>query len=60
MQRTLVWFKPWGWIHRPVSIAGWIAVALVTVFCGQVFVAIDRRSHSVSDTLFGVFPYVVC
>ena len=25
------------------------------VFCLQVFIAVDRRSHSVSDTLYGVF-----
>jgi hypothetical protein len=40
----------------------WQAVLLVLVvgvFCVQVFVAVDRRSHSVSDTLYGVFPYVV-
>ncbi len=54
-----VWFKPWGWIYRPAS---WQAVALLllaTIFCVQVFVAVDRRSHSVSDTLYGIFPYVV-
>ena len=56
MQRTLVWFKPWGWIYRPVSMAGWIAALLVALFCAQVFVAIDRHSHSASDTLYGVFP----
>ena len=26
-------------------------------FCVQVFFAIDRKSHSVSDTLYGVFPF---
>jgi hypothetical protein len=25
----------------------------------QVFLAVDRNSHSVSDTLYGVFPFVV-
>ena len=24
-----------------------------------VFLAVDRHSHSVSDTLYGIFPYVV-
>jgi len=24
-----------------------------------VFVAVDRHSHSASDTLYGIFPYVV-
>jgi len=22
------WFQPWGWVYRPVSIAGWLALAL--------------------------------
>jgi hypothetical protein len=53
------WFTPWGWIHRPTS---WQAVALVLLcvaFCVQVFVAVDRRSHSVSNTLYEILPYVV-
>jgi hypothetical protein len=57
MQRS--WFKEWGWIYRPVAWPGWLAVLLTAAFCVQVFVAVDARSHSVSDTLYGVFPYVV-
>ena len=53
------WFRPWGWIHLPVSWQGAALVVLAAVFCGQVFVAVDRHSHSVSDTLYGIFPYVV-
>ncbi|MBI1925380.1 hypothetical protein HYR99_14155 [Candidatus Poribacteria bacterium] len=53
------WFQPWGWIYRPVSVAGWFAVLLALIFCVQVFLAVDRHSHSVSDTLYGIFPYVV-
>ena len=52
------WFKPMGWLFRPVSWQGYLSVALALTFCAQVFVAIDRHSHSVSDTLYGVFPYV--
>ena len=54
------WFRRWGWMFRPVSAAGWAAVLLAVAFCGQVFVAIDRHSHSASDTLYGVFPYFAC
>ena len=54
-----VWFRPWGWTHRPVSWQGIFISTLVIVFCVQVFVAVDRQSHSVSDTLYGVFPYIV-
>ena len=54
------WFKPLGWIYRPVSWQGWSALLLTIGFCSQVFLAIDRRSHSASDTLYGVFPYFIC
>ena len=53
------WFAPWGWVYRPVS---WQAVGLVlavAIFCVQVFLAVDRHSHSASDTLYGIFPYVM-
>lgn len=54
------WFRTWGWVFRPASIAGWFMVILGLVFCIQVFLAVDRHSHSVSDTMFGVFPYFSC
>lgn len=54
-----VWFKPWGWIYRPNSWQGIILLLLTLAFCVQVFVAVDRNAHSVSDTLYGIFPYVV-
>jgi hypothetical protein len=53
------WFRPWGWIYRPVSVEGVLVMLIVLAFCVQVFLAVDRRSHSVSDTLYGVFPFVV-
>jgi len=53
------WFVPWGWIYRPVSWQGVTAAILAAAFCAQVFWTVDRRSHSVSDTLYGIFPYVV-
>jgi len=54
------WFTPWGWLYRPISLAGWIVTIGTAVFCVQVFFAIDRHSHSVSDTLYGVFPFAGC
>ena len=54
-----VWFKPWGWIYRPVAWQGILVVLLTLAFCAQVFIAIDRHSHSVSDTFYGIFPYIV-
>lgn len=53
------WFAPWGWIYRPTSWQGAALTVLAAAFCTQVFLAVDRHSHSVSDTLYGVFPYIV-
>jgi hypothetical protein len=56
---TRTWFKPWGWVYRPASWQGVVLVLIAAFFCVQVFIAVDRRSHSVSDTLYGIFPFVV-
>lgn len=53
------WFKPWGWIYLPMSWHGYLACLITLAFCVQVFIAVDRQSHSVSDTLYGIFPFVV-
>ncbi|HEY4053993.1 MAG TPA: hypothetical protein VGL74_09625 [Terriglobales bacterium] len=52
-----LWFRTWGWIYRPVSWQGSLLCALTLIFCVQVFLAIDRHSHSASDTLYGISPY---
>ena len=53
------WFRQWGWIYRPVSVAGVVITLLFLAFCVNVFTAVDRQSHSVSDTLYGIFPFWV-
>ena len=53
------WFEKWGWVYRPIAWPGWLSVILTLAFSAQVFVAVDRHSHSVSDTLYGIFPYWV-
>jgi len=53
------WFRTWGWIYRPITLQGWAIVLLALAFCAQVFLAVDRHSHSASDTLYGIFPFVV-
>lgn len=53
------WFRPWGWIYLPIAWQGWAAVTLTFLFCVQVIRAVDRHSHSASDTLYGIFPFVV-
>jgi hypothetical protein len=53
------WFKKLGWIYLPTSFIGVVMAILAVIFCITVFIAVDRNSHSVSDTLYGVFPYFV-
>jgi hypothetical protein len=54
------WFRPFGLFYLPVSVPGVVATLFAALFCAQVFLAVDRRSHSVSDTLYGIFPFFVC
>jgi hypothetical protein len=51
------WFKRLGWFYLSVSLPGVIIALAALVFCAQVFFVIDRKSHSVSDMLYGVFPF---
>jgi len=53
------WFVSWGWVYRPVTWQAFGCVLLAAGFCVQLFLAVDRHSHSASDTLYGVFPYIV-
>lgn len=53
-------FRQTGWFCIPASVPGAIIYTLAAGFLLTVFTAVDRRSHSVSDTLYGVFPFVVC
>lgn len=47
----LNWFTRKGIIYLPVSIIGWIILAIALAYAVFTFVDIDKRSHSVSDTL---------
>ena len=51
------WFRRLGWLYLPTSPAGWLIALLALALTVNVFVAVDRHSHSASDTLYGVFPY---
>jgi hypothetical protein len=55
-----VWFKRVGWFYLPISLPGGVITLAALAFCAQVFVAVDRHSHSASDTLYGVFPFFAC
>ena len=54
-----VWFKRAGWIYLPVSLPGAIITLAALTFCAQVFMTVDHKSHSASDTLYGIFPFFV-
>lgn len=51
------WFRPMGFVFRPASLAGWLISLAALALCVQVFMAVDARSHSISDTLYGIFPF---
>ena len=51
------WFAPFGWLHRPRSVAGWIVTLAALAYIVQVFIAVDAHAHSVSDTLYAVYPH---
>lgn len=53
------WFRRTGWFHVPVSLPGVIVTLGALAFCVQVFWAVDRNSHSVTDTLYGVYPFII-
>ena len=54
------WYKRLGWFYVPISVPGAVVWLLAALFCLTVFRAVDRHSHSVSDTFYGVFPFFVC
>ena len=51
------WFRPMGLLFVPVSVAGWVVTLLAIAFCVHIFLVVDRHSHSVSDTLYNIFPF---
>jgi|ERR1017187_1952519 hypothetical protein len=48
-----------GCFYLPCSVVGCVLYLLAAGFCATVFVAVDRHSHSVSDTLYGIYPFFV-
>lgn len=53
------WFREFGWIYIPNSWQGYFLTAIIVIFNISAFIVIDRNSHSVNDTFFGIFPYLV-
>lgn len=56
----LPWFKQKGIFFLPVALIGWLIAVCGFVYAVYIFIAIDSRSHSVSDTLMNfVFNLLV-
>jgi hypothetical protein len=45
------WFVRKGILYWPASIIGWVILAATAGYCVYLFIDIDSRSHSASDTL---------
>jgi hypothetical protein len=57
---NLPWFKRYGILHIPVSVMGWFLFFVGLAYAVYVFIDIDSRSHSVSDTLINfVFKLLI-
>jgi hypothetical protein len=57
---NLPWFKQKGLLFIPVSPVGWLILLAAIFYTVYVFIDIDSRSHSVSDTLMNfVFQLVL-
>ncbi|MHB8679064.1 MAG: hypothetical protein ACYC7G_04930 [Rudaea sp.] len=53
----MIRFEPFDLFWRPASALAWILTIAAIAYCVQVFAAIDTRSHSVTDTLYAVYPH---
>jgi hypothetical protein len=54
------WFRKTRFVHIPAGLPAYLIYIVAVVFLLSVFMAVDRNSHSASDTLYGVFPFVAC
>jgi uncharacterized membrane protein len=45
------WFKRIGFLFIPASPIGWFILVIGIVYAVNVFIKVDNRSHSASDTL---------
>lgn len=50
------WFRRIGIFYIPKSIFGWIILIAGLAYAVYLFIEIDSRSHSVSDTLINFVP----
>jgi hypothetical protein len=48
---NIKWFVRKGILFFPDSLVGWLLAIAAIAYCVYLFIDIDSRSHSVSDTL---------
>ena len=54
-----LWFKRKGILFIPKSFMGWAILLIGIIYAIYLFIDIDSRSHSVSDTLRPFFIYLL-
>ncbi|GGY32127.1 hypothetical protein GCM10008098_26920 [Rhodanobacter panaciterrae] len=50
-----VWFVPFGWVHRPVTLAGWLITLAAVAYMLQLFLAMAAHAHSITDMLYAIY-----
>ena len=55
-----IWFKKAGWFYVPVHAMGLLVTLGAIILNIWFFIALDRNSHSASDTLIHFFVYFSC
>jgi hypothetical protein len=50
-------FRKGKFLYIPTSSIGYMLWIIAAGFLVTVFITVDRDSNSVSDTLYGIFPY---
>ncbi|MFA4942091.1 MAG: hypothetical protein WC564_00425 [Patescibacteria group bacterium] len=53
------WFKKTGWIHRPITWAGYFSLLFFLLFAVNIVVIVGLRSNSIPDTFLGSLPYLI-
>ncbi|MGA7722722.1 MAG: hypothetical protein WCA84_16255 [Ignavibacteriaceae bacterium] len=53
------WFKRIGIFFIPISIIGWLIMISGMAYAVYIFMDIDKRSHSASDTLINFVFYLM-
>ena len=53
-------FKKYGWFYLPASLSGGVIFAILFLHTLWVAKVVDHNSHSVSDTLYSLFPFAAC